>query len=97
MVRDQLDDVPGRVVEVERPGVPVRKVEYLVAGGQLVEALPGRKKGEVVEGLALARDELELRLADPERRQAQPPRVEVLQRAKRVRRRAKPHAPVKIA
>src|SRR6266542_1758307 len=52
---DDLDDVPGRVVEVERPRVPVLKVEYLLAGGQLVEALPGRKKGEVVEGLALAR------------------------------------------
>src|SRR6266516_7716224 len=60
---DDFDDVPGRVVEVERPRVPVRKAEYLLSGGQLVEALPGRKKGEVIEGLALARRKLELGLA----------------------------------
>src|SRR6266508_2633726 len=79
-VRDQLDDVAGRIVEVARLGLPVGEVEDDVAGllvrQQLraladpvenrVEPVAGGEQREMVEGLGVARRELEPGLADAE-------------------------------
>ena len=63
VVCDQLDDVPGRIEEVDGARVPVleledaaEELEPLVRPGVSgVEAVAGDEEREVVEGLAFAR------------------------------------------
>src|SRR5204863_9222512 len=79
-VRDKLDDVAGRILEVARPRLPILEGKHHVArlaGRQQlcasadplessVEPVPGHEQRKVVEGLAAGWYELELRLADRE-------------------------------
>ena len=80
-VRDQLDDAPGRIMEVDRLRVPVREVEHRLArlgiGQELdvlarprerrVEAVARDEEGDVVERRTCGLPELEHRLPDPHR------------------------------
>ena len=80
-VRDQLDDVAGRIVEVAGARLPVREVEDDLAAvplrkklGSLVgpleklgESVSGREQREVVERPPVGRTELELCGADLDR------------------------------
>jgi hypothetical protein len=77
-VRDQLDDAPCRIVEVDGARIPVREVEDGITrvgvGQELygvaspcegrVEAVARDEKRDVVEGRALGGRELEHGLAD---------------------------------
>src|SRR5262249_23049881 len=75
VMRDQLDDVPGRVVEVEGERVPVVEVPDVAEHldpvtrprERRVEAVARHEQGEVVERLALGRLEAQCRLADANR------------------------------
>src|SRR5581483_134851 len=70
-MRDELDDVAGRVEEVDRLCVPALEVEdaageleaLLRPGARRVEAVAGNEEREVVERLAVLAAEAELRLA----------------------------------
>jgi hypothetical protein len=100
-VGDQLDDVPGGVVEVACPRVPGGEVEDDLPAPalrqqldsaarpreQLVEAVTGGEQRDVVERRAGGRRELEPGLADEERRAVVPEPERVVERRERRRRR----------
>src|SRR5262245_37085914 len=93
---DELGDVPGRVAEVAREGIPEREVENELAGlrpreqlGPLlspaegsVEAVSRNQECEVIERRVLALNELQ-----PRRPEAG---VKLVQRSHQVGRRAQP-------
>src|SRR5690348_5328481 len=74
-MRNQLDDAPGRVVEVDGFRIPVIEVEHVAEqlyalacpGERGVEPVAGDEQREVVEGALVLEVEAQARLADDDR------------------------------